>query len=77
MLARLEKIVKAIEDILSIIPKVIEDVYMAVTGLLKAIKAMDIQGIINALVRLVAVGETVLIQVTKAVTDLLDAFRKE
>ena len=75
MIERFGKLVDVLVDILQILPRVIEDIYSAVTGLLKAIKAMDIQGIANALVRLIAVGETVLIQLCKAVTDLLDAIR--
>ena len=77
MMDRINKVIKAIGDILAIVPKVLEDIYMAVMGLLKAIKAGDIQGGINALVRLVAILETVWLQIGKAITDLLDAARKD
>jgi len=74
---RFKKMLDAIIDILEILPLVVEDTYKGVTGLFLAIKAGDIQEAINALVRLVAIVETIMKQLTTAVSDLLDIARTD
>ena len=69
---RVKKILDAVVDILQIFSGILKDVVEAVKELV-AIK--DVQGAINAIMRLVAIVETVISQIGQAITDILDAVR--